>query len=304
MRQTGYVAIVLTVLLSLLLVNVALAQGPIHWTYEGKEGPEFWGSLSRDFALCSTGKEQSPIDIPGAAVTNPADLTFAYKPSALTILNNGHTIQATYDQGSTLTLDGAAYTLRQFHFHLPSEHTLNAKGHDMELHFVHQNAQGGLAVVGVLLKAGVENKALASVWQNLPAKETEAKTIAGATINALDMLPATRTYWRYNGSLTTPPCSEGVRWLVMTTSVEVSAAQITAYKNIFAVSNRPPQPLFARGFLVSSQVAARPQAMPTTGQPQADLASAWWVIVGILCLSVGVASLTIIRLRRFEQPCE
>ncbi len=288
MRRALLYRLLVTLTLVLSLASVALADGPVHWSYDGKEGPEFWGSLSKDYALCATGKEQSPVDIPANATTNPADLTFRYQPSKLNILNNGHTVQVAYDPGSTLTLDGQTYTLAQFHFHLPSEHTVAAQGYDMELHLVHQNAQGGLAVVGILLKSGAENKALAPVWANAPKQEAAVATIPGATVNAADFLPATRTYWRYNGSLTTPPCSEGVKWHVLTTPVEVSPAQIAAYKSLFADDHRPVQPLNGRSFLLASQVAAAPQAMPTTGAAQPAPAWAVLVLLGLGCLGLGL----------------
>ena len=297
MRRALVYRLLVTLVLVLSLASVALAEGPPHWTYEGKEGPEFWGSLSQDYALCSTGKQQSPVDIPASAVTNPADLTFRYQPSKLNILNNGHTIQAAYDAGSSLVVDGVTYNLAQFHFHLPSEHTLTAKPYDMELHLVHQNAQGGLAVVGIMLKSGAENKALAPVFANAPKQETAVSTIANAMVNAADFLPATRTYWRYNGSLTTPPCSEGVKWHVLTTPVEVSPAQIAAYKSLFTDDHRPVQPLNARSFLLASQVAAAPQAMPTTGAAQPASARDMLILLGLVCLSLGLGGYTIVRRR-------
>ena len=288
MRHASLYRLLVALTLVLSLAGPALADGPAHWSYTGQEGPEFWGALSKDYALCSTGKEQSPVDIPANAPTNPADLAFRYQPSKLNILNNGHTVQVAYDPGSTLTVDGQTYTLAQFHFHLPSEHTLAAQPYAMELHLVHQNAQGGLAVVGILLKSGAENKALAPVWANAPKQETAVATVAGAMVNAADFLPATRTYWRYNGSLTTPPCSEGVKWHVLTTPVEVSPDQLAAYKSILAVSNRPVQPLLGRSFLLAAQVAAAPQAMPTTGAAQPAPAWAALLLLGLACLGLGL----------------
>jgi carbonic anhydrase len=251
-------ALVFGIAISLITFGVALAQEDVHWSYEGDTGPEHWGSLSPDFATCAKGVEQSPVDIPANALLNPADLAFSYQPSAVTIFNNGHTIQVNYDPGSSLTLNGVKYDLVQFHFHTASEHAIGGQHEPMEIHFVHRNAQGGLAVVGVLLKSGGENATYAPIFQNLPPQASQPAPVAGATVDANQLLPAQRTFWRYNGSLTTPPCTEGVKWLVMNTPVEVSDAQIAAFTNIFKNDERPVQPFNARTFLV-------PTTLPRTG---------------------------------------
>lgn len=247
----------------LLLTGTATAQAPaVHWGYEGEVSPEKWGTLSPDYAVCSKGQEQSPVNIPSTAPVNPPNLVFTYKPTALKISNNGHTILVNYDPGSTLQVDGQPFQLVQFHFHAHSEHTIDGKPADMELHLVHQNAANQLSVVGVLLKRGPDNKAFAPVISNLPAKEGDPQTIAGATINAVDLLPTQRGYFRYKGSLTTPPCTEAVNWLVMQAAVELSDAQIAAYTKIFADDFRPVQPLGKRQFL---QASSAPASLPTTG---------------------------------------
>lgn len=240
------------------LAHPLFADGPVHWTYEGEEGPEHWGDLSKDFALCKTGLAQSPVDIPTNAPTNPGDITFNYKPSAVNILNNGHTIQVNYDGGSTMTVAGKTYTLAQFHFHIPSEHELGGALTAMELHLVHKADDGQLAVVGIMLVPGAESAALAPVFNNLPANQQDAAPVAGATVNATDFLPADHSFYRYDGSLTTPPCTEGVKWQVMKNPVQVSQAQIDSFKAIFAEDARPAQPLNGRAFLLVS-------ALPTTG---------------------------------------
>jgi carbonic anhydrase len=247
------------------VVNPIAASGPVHWTYEGAEGPEFWGNLSPEFALCSTGVEQSPIDIAGTATANPADITFNYQPTALNIFNNGHTIQVNYDPGSAITVGGKTYTLKQFHFHLPSEHTRASQPSAMELHFVHQSDDNQLAVVGVMLDSGSENPAYAPLFNHLPAQESEPTAVSGVTVNGDDLLPQDRTYNRYNGSLTTPPCTEGVQWLVMTTPVQLSDAQIEAFRAIFPKNARPVQPFNDRQFLTTSALASTPEALPATG---------------------------------------
>jgi carbonic anhydrase len=251
-------ALVFGIAIALISFGVALAQEAVHWSYEGDTGPEHWGTLSPDFATCAKGVEQSPVDIPANAPLNPADLTFSYQPSAVTIFNNGHTIQVNYDPGSSLTLNGVKYDLVQFHFHTASEHAIGGQHEPMEIHFVHRNAQGGLAVVGVLLKSGSENATYAPIFQNLPPQASQPAPVAGTTVDANQLLPAQRTYWRYNGSLTTPPCTEGVKWLVLNTPVELSDAQIAAFTSIFKNDERPVQPFNARTFLV-------PTTLPRTG---------------------------------------
>jgi carbonic anhydrase len=266
----------LALALALIAVGVALAQEGVHWSYEGESGPEHWGDLSPDFAACAKGVEQSPVDIPAGAPVNPADIAFNYQPSAINIFNNGHTIQVNYDQGSAITLDGMTYNLVQFHFHAASEHAVAGAHEPMEIHFVHRNAQGGLAVVGVLLKAGAENAAYAPVLQNLPAQTSQPAPVAGTTVDAAKLLPAQRDYWRYNGSLTTPPCSEGVKWLVMNTPVELSDAQIAAFTTIFKNDERPVQPFNSRAFLVSAR-------LPATGGATVTLDGA---LIGVAALAI------------------
>lgn len=241
----------------------ALASGPVHWSYDGEAGPTHWGELSPDFALCATGTEQSPIDIPAEAALNPADLDYAYLPSAVNIVNNGHTIQVNYDAGSTLKLDNQEYELVQFHFHAASEHTNNGQHAPMEMHLVHRNANGDTAVVGVWLENGSENTAFAPVFDNLPAVEGEPTTISGQTVNADSLLPVERTYHRYNGSLTTPPCTQNVKWIMLSDSVTLSDAQIGKYTAIFSDNFRPTQPLNDRQFLVTAQIG--PETLPVTG---------------------------------------
>ena len=217
---------------------------PPHWSYEGEAGPDHWGDLAADYATCSTGTHQSPVDILAPESQALTDIQFNYNPSALTIKNNGHTIQVDYAEGSSITVDGTTYNLLQFHFHHPSEHTVDGVVYPMEMHLVHADADGNLAVIGVLIKEGVKaNAAFAPVWANLPAEEVEPTLIDGATVNAADLLPADRTYDTYSGSLTTPPCSENVKWLVLTTPVELSVEQITAFSDIFEHNARPVQPL-------------------------------------------------------------
>jgi len=216
-----------------------------HWGYEGETGPEHWAEIG--YPDCA-GSEQSPVDISDAPV-HDADITFNYNPTALNIINNGHTIKVEYDEGSTITVEGKAYNLLQFHFHAPSEHTIDGEYYDMELHLVHQSDDGEYAVIGVMITAGKENEAYKPVWDNMPAEEGELQTISGVTVNAIDLLPEDRSYYRYDGSFTTPPCTEGVKWFVLSNPVELSEEQIDAFEAIYLGNNRPVQPMNEREFI-------------------------------------------------------
>ncbi len=285
-------SVLLLVLGVLLLVSPfarpLLAQHAVHWAYEGETGPAHWGDLAPEFAVCASGTQQSPVDIPDSAALNPADITFNYQTAPLAILNNGHTIQVNYPPGSSITVGGKTYQLAQFHFHIPSEHELAGEHKDMEVHFVHKAADGELAVVGVLLVAGAENAALAPVFNNLPKQEQEAKPVEGVTVDAAAMLPAERTFYRYDGSLTTPPCTQDVKWHVMNTPVEMSQAQIDAFKAIFANDSRPVQALGARAFLLVS-------TLPQTGL---ELFTANIILVGIGIALIVIGFLLLMTHRR------
>ncbi len=222
----------------------------VHWSYEGEGAPDNWADLDVDFAACRAGGEQSPIEIPTDTPVNADHLEFDYQETAVNILNNGHTVQVNYAEGSSVTIDGETYDLLQLHFHGPSEHTLAGSHTALEMHLVHANADGGLAVVGVMIAEGDEHAAYAPVFGNLPAEVSEATVIAGAVVNAVDLLPADRSYYRYDGSLTTPPCSEGVKWHVLRQTVTLSADQIAAFTDIIEDDNRPVQSLNEREFVM------------------------------------------------------
>ncbi len=252
--------LIAAVLNSVLVFGVVAAQDatatPVplpHWTYEGEEGPAHWGGLDSRFALCASGQSQSPIDILAPASQNLPDIQFNYQPSALTILNNGHTVQVNYDAGSSITIDGTEYALKQFHFHHPSEHTIEGVTYPMEMHLVHADANGNLAVVGIMIKEGeADNAALAPVFENMPTQKADAQTIADVTVNAADMLPDSHLYYGYSGSLTTPPCSENVKWMVLTTPITLSVEQIEKFAGAFELDARPVQPLNGRDLSVDS----------------------------------------------------
>ncbi|MBK9229427.1 MAG: carbonic anhydrase family protein [Anaerolineae bacterium] len=270
--------LMLALALMLMIGRVALASEGTHWSYGGESGPDHWGDLSPDYAACATGVEQSPVDIPADAALNAGDISFSYQPSAVNIVNNGHTVQVNYDPGSAITLNGVRYDLVQFHFHAHSEHALAGELEPMEAHLVHKNAKGGLAVVGVLLKAGSENPAYAAVLNNLPAEEGEPHAVSGASVDANQLLPTTRTYWRYNGSLTTPPCSEGVQWLVLNTPVELSDAQIAGYTAIYNANARPLQAFNTRAFVLTL-------TLPVTGDVSMTFDAVLLVAGALLMLS-------------------
>ena len=217
-----------------------------HWTYEGEGSPDKWGSLSPDYAICSQGKNQSPIDIKEAAAEELSPIDFSYSAiKTAQVLNNGHTLQVNYSNGSMISINGKEYELAQFHFHGPSEHTIDGKLADMELHFVHKNGDGKLAVVGVLMVKGAENETIAKLWTNLPKKAGDTAKVK-TSFNAADLLPIEKGYFNYSGSLTTPPCSEGVNWFVLKNPIEMSEAQIKTFAGIIGKSNRPPQPVNKR----------------------------------------------------------
>lgn len=231
-----------------------------HWSYEDETGPEHWATLSTGHPDCA-GNHQSPIDLTAAGAQDLANLVFQYQPSAITIVNNGHTVQVSYDSGSSIELDGQRYNLQQFHFHAPSEHTINGQPAAAELHLVHEVDSGSVsellpagsrAVVGVLIQAGVENLALQPVWDNLYAANATPQPVDGQ-VNAADMLPAVQTTYRYAGSLTTPPCTQNVAWNVMTEPIQMSPEQLSAFTKLMGVdTNRPVQPLNDRQLAVDS----------------------------------------------------
>lgn len=223
----------------------------LHWGYTGEAGPEQWAELDPAYEICGIGEEQSPIDLTDERPQDLANLEVNYQPSTINIFNNGHTIQVNYNEGSFMEVNGVQYNLLQFHFHVPSEHTVDGQHFPAELHLVHADAQGNLAVVGILLDEGAESAALGPVWANLPAEEGEVQTVEG-NVNAAEFLPADQATYRYPGSLTTPPCSEGVSWFVMMTPAEVSTQQLDELRALINGSNRPVQELESRELIGDS----------------------------------------------------
>lgn len=211
------------------------------WTYSGKKGPAKWGKLDKDYHVCGAGAMQSPIDLSDGFGATGDPITFDYRLTALDIVNNGHTIQVNYEPGSGITVGGEHYELLQLHFHTPSEHTVNHKPAAMEVHFVHKNAEGALAVVGALLETGADNRALREVWAKMPKKAGPSKTHDDVMLNARDFLPSDTNYYRYMGSLTTPPCSEGVNWFVLLEPLTIGADQVARFAKLIGDNARPVQ---------------------------------------------------------------
>lgn len=220
-----------------------------HFSYEGETGPAFWGTLSESWATCGEGTEQSPIDLGSAAPGYREGLEFSYVPSPLVVLHNGHTVQVEYAAGSSLIVDGESYALAQFHVHTASEHTFKGDQADLEFHFVHRNERGELAVVGLFAMGGehdARNEAFDPFFAHLPIEETPAEAIEGLTIDAAAMIPADLAHWHYEGSLTTPPCSEGVSWYLLAATTTVSEQDVDAVRERFETNARPVQPLGER----------------------------------------------------------
>ena len=211
-----------------------------HWSYEGGNGPAKWGDLDAASKVCAIGAQQSPINIVAPIKSQLPPLKLNWAKSADTIVNNGHTIQLNFAEGSMLTVGDAKYKLLQVHFHRPSEHMIGGKSYPMEAHFVHRANSGALAVVGVLMSTGKPNAAFAKVVSTMPAKEGPAvKADAGFDPNA--MLPKKLGYYRYPGSLTTPPCAETVEWLLLTAPIQVAEADVAAFAKLYPLNARPVQ---------------------------------------------------------------
>ena len=220
------------------LTSATKEKGKTHWGYIGEKGPENWGTLSEEFDVCQSGKSQSPVNLQSAIDADLPPLKITYQDTPLRIINNGHTIKVNYQPGSFLTLDNEPYELLQFHFHHPSEHKVDGVALPMELHLVHKNKKGDLAVVGVFLKQGQQNKIIEQIWQSLPIKENREQMVSNVNINAADLLPENEDSYRYFGSLTTPPCSETVNWIVFQEPVEISSPQVKKFAQIFPMNAR------------------------------------------------------------------
>jgi carbonic anhydrase len=236
-----------SLLLSALFAAPALAGGPEpHWDYGSEAGPAKWSGIDSAFKACGIGKRQSPINIEtrDSEKGGLKPIMFTYLPGPAEVVNNGHTIQVNLPNSGSARVDGLEYKLVQFHFHTPSEEKIDSMAQHMVAHFVHRAGDSKLAVVGVLFKLGKENAALKVVFDNLPKKQ--GLTFEIKEFNPADLIPADPTYFAYVGSLTTPPCTEEVKWQVMRTPIEISYAQLAAFKKLYKMNARPVQPLNGR----------------------------------------------------------
>jgi carbonic anhydrase len=245
--STGLLARAIVVIAFCVGVETHAAEAAHHWTYSGETGPEHWGSEDPSFATCGIGKHQSPIDIEKTLVKDLPELKFDYKDVPLKVTDTGHSFQVNAGAGSGGFSVGADhYDFVQVHFHEPSEELVHGKQYSMVAHLVHKNAKGELAVVAVLIRTGKTNDFLQPIFDDFPAKGTTESVVAGQTVNVGRLLPEHHGYFTFDGSLTTPPCSEGVRWFVLKAPVEASVAQLTEFRTRYAHNNRPTQPLNAR----------------------------------------------------------
>lgn len=259
--------IVITLALSLPACLHAGETGHSTWGYEGDHGPLHWGKLGPESSLCEKGMNQSPIDLLRTRKTTLDDIQFSYRDAPFHVVNNGHTLQEVepvsetaksrypkhgqtvlhFDKDSAIVFDEDLYLLEQFHFHTPSEHTVDHRHYPMELHLVHHNERHEAAVVAVFMEEGKHNPFFETFLEHAPAKIGEVMDDHNHTVNPMDLLPERRTYYLYSGSFTTPPCSEGVIWMVMHDTIEVSAEQIQKFRTLVGHDNvRPTQPLHKR----------------------------------------------------------
>ncbi len=220
--------------------GMAASHADIHWSYQGEGGPLNWGKLNAANAKCDSGDRQSPIDIRDGIKVDLDPIAFDYKPSRFSVIDNGHTIQVNIGAGNYINVLGHNYELVQFHFHKPSEERVNGKSFEMVAHLVHKDTDGKLAVVAVLIERGKSHSLVQHVWNNLPLEKNEPVQ-ALTTMDMNDILPVKRDYYTYMGSLTTPPCSEGVLWLVMKEPVEISPDQLGIFSRLYPMNARPIQ---------------------------------------------------------------
>jgi carbonic anhydrase len=238
-----------------LALLVAASTGPVdaadqqaHWSYSGSDGPEHWGALAPEFIQCTVGLNQSPVDLSNAADAVLPPLLVDYSGAAIGVINNGHTAQFNVEPGNYLRVDGDAFELQQFHLHAPSEHLLKGKAFLMEMHLVHRNPEGELAVIGIVYESGETNQALTKLGAVIPATVGKSAPFK-LPLAELGLPSEVRAYYRYNGSLTTPPCTEGVRWFVLPEPRTVSPARQAKFIELIGEDARGPQPLNARVIL-------------------------------------------------------
>ena len=215
--------------------------GEAHWSYAGEAGADHWGSLRQDFSACAEGRQQSPIDIRDGARLDLEAVEFHYTPTPLRVVDTGHTVQVNVDAGRHITVMGRRYDLKQFHFHKPAEERIDGRSYDMVAHLVHKDLNGRIAVVAVLFEAGAENAFLSRLWPYLPLERGPENFLPDVKLELDRLLPESRTYYTYMGSLTTPPCTEGVLWIVMKNPVPVSPEQVAVFSRLYPMNARPIQ---------------------------------------------------------------
>jgi carbonic anhydrase len=215
------------------------------WSYEGENGPAYWGKINPAWAKCGDGNRQSPIDIRDGMKVELEQITFDYHPSSFNVTDNGKTVQVMVGGGNFITVNNRMYELIQFHFHRPSEERINGKGYEMVVHLVHKDGEGRIAMLALLLERGKPQPVIQTVWNNLPLEKLE--TLAPSTVlDPMELLPARRDYFTFMGSMTTPPCQEGVLWLVMKEPVQASPAQMALFSRLYPLNARPIQPSSGR----------------------------------------------------------
>jgi carbonic anhydrase len=221
------------------------------WDYSGSQGPSHWGDLKPEFAACREGHRQSPIDIRSPQRVDLPAIEFDYRPSPLHIVDNGHTIMINYAPGSFIRVGGKQYELKQFHFHRPGEEEISGHAFEMEAHLVHADSDGNLAVVAVLLNKGSDNSLIHELWNDLPKEKEKEEVLENVHIDVAQLLPVSRGYYTFPGSLTTPPCSENVNWFVLKQPVTISGDEIEKFSHLYRNDARPTQPLDGRVVLES-----------------------------------------------------
>ena len=225
--------------------GLSQASGPT-WAYKGADRPEYWYTLSKSFTTCKMGDDQSPIDFPIVKNNFSPKLSFDYLQSKLNIINNGHTIEALYDEGSFITFAGSRYQVKQFHFHVHSEHAIQKKHADMEMHIVHQSPAGHYAVVAVLFNiTDKDNVDLQPIWNNLPTLHS-TKRDGAIRVYLEKLLPKSKAAYYYSGSLTTPPCSQNISWFVLKNPLTLSKSQLQIFLHLIGPNARPTRPLNGR----------------------------------------------------------
>lgn len=216
------------------------------WAYEGAFGPQFWANIDNAYSLCGVGKAQSPVDLVFGKQQKGSVLTFNYIESRLNVEDTGHMIQFTMDVGSMMNHNGSEYNLKSMELHAPSEHTLSGKKHSMEIQLMHESADGKLAALSVFVKEGKKNMMIDKLWERLPKEKNKPMTDVNFIYSAMELIPAVRTHYNYEGSLTQPPCTQTVNWIVFNTPIEASKEQIEKFKAFYNMNSRPVQPLNGR----------------------------------------------------------